>query len=344
VKEASSKPKLLVLVGPTAVGKTKLSLELAQTYNCEILSGDSMQVYRGMDIGTAKASKAEQELIPHHLIDIHSPSYPFSVAEFQEIVHKLIPDIHSRGRLPFIVGGTGLYIESVCYDYRFTEAGTDEEFRSEQDAYADQYGEEALHAKLEAVDPSSAQRLHPNDRRRVIRALEVAHKTGKPLSEHLTDQKKESPFELCIIGLTMDRALLYQRIEERVDLMLAEGLVDEVRRILDEGCPKDAISMHGLGYKEIVSYLDGAYSYEEAVRLLKQSTRRFAKRQLSWFRHMKDINWIDVTDSTNFSTHLKQINDIITGKFVHESEYNHKQSQLEIALKSDRFDSTKGDQ
>jgi tRNA dimethylallyltransferase len=328
LKQASPKPKLLVLVGPTAVGKTKLSLELAQRFDCEIISGDSMQVYRGMDIGTAKASVEEQQLVPHHLIDIHDPAYPFSVAEFQDRVQELVPQIHERGKLPFIVGGTGLYIESVCYGYRFSEVESDDAYREEQEAFALNHGDEALHEKLQGVDPQSAERLHPNDRRRIIRALEVFHKTGKPLSDHLAGQKKESPFELCIIGLTMDRALLYGRVEERIDIMMAEGLVDEVINVLANGCPKDAISMHGLGYKEIVSYLDGTYSLEEAVYLLKRNTRRFAKRQLSWFRHMKDINWIDVTDPAKFSAHLGKINDIITGKFVQEIEYNQQHSPL----------------
>jgi tRNA dimethylallyltransferase len=325
---ATSKPRLLVLVGPTAVGKTKLSLDIARSYDCEIISGDSMQIYRGMDIGTAKASAEERELVPHHLIDIHDPDYPFSVAEFQGRVRELIADIHSRGKLPFIVGGTGLYVESVCYDYRFTEAASDEVFRREQDAYADQFGEEALHQRLQSVDPVSAARLHPNDRRRVIRALEIAHITGKPMSEHLADQKKESPYELCIIGLTMERGLLYKRIEERVDQMIDSGLVEEVQRLLAEGWPKTSISMQGLGYKEIVSYLEGEFTLSRAIELLKRNTRHFAKRQLSWFRHMQDIEWVDLTDPTKFSAHWKLINDIITGKFVHGIEYNQEQSPL----------------
>jgi tRNA dimethylallyltransferase len=322
VSEGSSKPRLLVLIGPTAIGKTRLSLELAAKYECEIISGDSMQVYRGMDIGTAKASKAERRLVPHHLIDIHDPEDPFSVAEFQELVRELIPQIHQRGKLPFIVGGTGLYIESVCYDYRFTEVGTDQQFRDDQDAFADQRGEEALHDKLRAIDPESAERLHYNDRRRVIRALEIAHVSGIPLSEHMANQTKDSPYELCIIGLTMDRALLYKRIEERIDAMMESGLVEEVRSLLAAGCPRDTVSMKGLGYKEIISFLEGELSLEAAVYLLKRNTRHYAKRQLSWFRHMKEINWVDVTDQTNFSAHLKKISDIITGKFVHKIEYN----------------------
>jgi tRNA dimethylallyltransferase len=322
VSEASPKPQLLVLIGPTAIGKTKLSLDIAAKFECEIISGDSMQVYRGMDIGTAKATPEEQCLVPHHLIDIHDPQLPFSVAEFQERVRLLIPEIHERKKLPFIVGGTGLYIESVCYDYRFTDVGTDQQFRDEHDAFADQYGEEALHDKLRAVDPDSAKRLHYNDRRRVIRALEIAHVSGIPLSVHTANQIKESPYELCLIGLTMDRPLLYRRIEERIDAMMEAGLIEEVRSLLAAGCPKDTVSMSGLGYKEMVSYLEEELTLDAAVTLLKRNTRRYAKRQLSWFRHMKQIHWVDVTDQTNFPAHFKKINDIITGKFVHKIEYN----------------------
>ncbi|UJF36020.1 tRNA (adenosine(37)-N6)-dimethylallyltransferase MiaA [Paenibacillus hexagrammi] len=326
--DLSAKPKLLVLIGPTAVGKTKLSLDLAQQFGCEIISGDSMQVYRGMDIGTAKATEAERAVVPHHLIDIHDPSYPFSAAEFQERVKQLIPDIHARGKLPFIVGGTGLYIESVCYNYQFTEVAMDEAFRQEQELYAVRNGDEALHRRLQEVDPVTAERLHANDRRRIIRALEIAHVSGKPMSEHLAGQKKESPYELCIIGLTMDRAKLYARIEERIDLMMQEGLVDEVRSLLEAGCPRDAISLQGLGYKEMVTYLDGFRTLDEAAILLKRDTRRFAKRQLSWFRHMKDIHWVDVTDTANFSAHFQKISDIIAGKFVQKLEYNQQQLPL----------------
>lgn len=315
---AGSKPKLLVLIGPTAVGKTKLSLTLARELNAEIISGDSMQVYRGMDIGTAKASPEELAAVPHHLIDIHDPDEAFSVAEFQERARALILDIHARGKLPFIVGGTGLYVESVCYNFQFSEVGSDEAFRMEQEAYAAEYGDEALHARLQEVDPESAERLHPNDRRRVIRALEIFHMTGERMSEQLKVQKKESPYELCIVGLTMDRALLYKRIEARIDQMLEEGLVDEVRRLLSMGYGKELVSMQALGYKEIIAYLEGRYTYEEAIELLKRDTRRFAKRQLSWFRHMKDIHWVDVSNLANFSAHLQQIHAIIAGKLTYD--------------------------
>lgn len=312
----SNAAKLLVLVGPTAVGKTRLSLELAQTYNCEIISGDSMQVYRGMDIGTAKATEEERSLIPHHLIDIHMPDYPFSVAEFQERARTLIDEISGRGKLPFIVGGTGLYVESVCYDYQFAERGMDEAFREEQRLYALEHGDEALHRKLQEIDPETAQRIHPNDQRRVIRALEMFHTTGMKMSEQLAGQKKESPYELCIVGLTMDRDLLYKRIEQRIDEMLEQGLVGEVKQLLDQGYGMDLISMQGLGYKEIAAYLHGTYSLEEAVTLLKRDTRHFAKRQLSWFRHMKDIQWVDVTDQANFSAHIEAIHAIIAEKLT----------------------------
>jgi tRNA dimethylallyltransferase len=321
VNERETKPKLLVLVGPTAVGKTQLSLHIAERFRCEIISGDSMQVYRGMDIGTAKASPMERADIPHHLIDTHNPDESFSVSDFQSLARDAIAEIHQGGKLPFIVGGTGLYIESVCYGYQFSESGSDEQFRSELSAYADQFGEQALHDKLKRIDPGSAERLHPNDRRRVIRALEIAHLTGIILSEHLKTQKLVSPYELCLIGLTMDRALLYKRIEERIDEMLEQGLVREVERLLAEGYTGDLVAMQGLGYKEMISYIEGKSSYEEAVALLKRNTRRFAKRQLSWFRHMKDIQWVDVTQTQNFSAHLQTISDIIAGKFGLDKEY-----------------------
>jgi tRNA dimethylallyltransferase len=314
VTQASLKPKLLVLVGPTAVGKTGISLKLAADFDAEIISGDSMQVYRGMDIGTAKATIEERKQVPHHMIDIHNPDYPFSVAEFQDTVRRLIQDIDERGRLPFIVGGTGLYVESVCYDYQFSDSGSDEDFRQEQQSFADQFGPAALLEKLREMDPESAERLHPNDQRRIIRAMELYHLTGERLSERLKVQKKQSPYELCIVGLTMDRALLYKRIEERIDLMLQEGLVDEVKQLVEQGYGKQYISMQGLGYKEVIDFLDGAMSWEETVRLLKRDTRRFAKRQLSWFRHMKDIEWVDVSELTNSTAQFNEVHAIIADK------------------------------
>ena len=319
-----SKQNLLVLVGPTAVGKTQLSIELAKSLNAEIISGDSMQVYLGMDIGTAKITPAEMEGVPHHLINVMEPDDVFSVARFQEDCATLIPNISSRGHLPFIVGGTGLYVESVCYEYQFSEASADEAFRQEQQQYAEQFGAEALHAKLALIDPVAAVRLHPNDQRRVIRALEVYHLTGITFTAQQEGQSKVSPYNLCIVGLTMDRQLLYNRIEKRIDLMLEQGLVREVKSLLDKGYTRELISMRGLGYKEIIEHLEDGVPIEEAIYKLKRDTRHFAKRQLSWFRHMKDINWVDVTDTENFRDHLSKIHAIIAGKFEVSLEYNYK--------------------
>ena len=300
-----TKPKLLVLIGPTAVGKTKMSIEIAKEFGCEIISGDSMQVYRGMDIGTAKISVEEMEGVPTISLTFTSPITLFG-SRISRAKPKAHYGDHALGKLPFIVGGTGLYVESVCYGYQFSETGADEVFREEQFRYANEHGAEALHQKLAEVDPETAERLHPNDLRRVVRALEVYHMTGIPLSAQLAPQTKQSPYDLCLVGLTMDRQMLYNRIEERIDLMLSQGLVDEVAALMDKGFAPGLVSMQGLGYKEIVSYLSGEFSYEEAVVLLKRDTRRFAKRQLSWFRHMKDIEWVDVTDSGNFSANYQK--------------------------------------
>lgn len=321
---AVRKQPLLVLIGPTAVGKTRMSLDLAKAWNAEIISGDSMQVYRGMDIGTAKISHEEQEGIPHHLIDICDPDESFSAADFQAEAIRTIEQIAERGKLPFIVGGTGLYVESVCYQYQFASNGSDEAFRQEQEQFALENGPEALHLKLAETDPQAAERLHPNDLRRVIRALEVYHMTGQTFTEQQEGQKKESPYELCIIGLTMDRVKLYRRIEQRIDLMMEQGLVDEVRQLLERDLPPQAVAMQGLGYKEIADYLQGNCSLEAAVERLKRDTRRFAKRQLSWFRHMKDIHWIDMDE--NFHNNLLLIHDTIAGKFQVNLEYTSNQS------------------
>ncbi|OGX61571.1 MAG: tRNA (adenosine(37)-N6)-dimethylallyltransferase MiaA, partial [Paenibacillus sp. RIFOXYA1_FULL_44_5] len=281
--EKVKKPDLLVLLGPTAVGKTRLSIEIAKQWNCEIISGDSMQIYRGMDIGTAKISTEEMAGVPHHMLNIHDPDYPFSVAEFQDRVKRLIEDIHARGRLPFIVGGTGLYIESVCYNFQFNEMQQDPDYREQLRQFAAQEGEQALHDLLQREDPQSAERLHPNDVKRIIRALEIKQFTGIPMSaQQEDDRSKESPYNLCMIGLTMERDLLYERIEQRIDLMMKNGLADEVHNLLNTGYNEHMVSMQALGYKEIIGYLHGEYHLEDAIALLKRVTRRFAKRQLSW--------------------------------------------------------------
>ncbi|MBC8079478.1 MAG: tRNA (adenosine(37)-N6)-dimethylallyltransferase MiaA [Gorillibacterium sp.] len=315
-QQSSGKIPLLVLIGPTAVGKTGHSISIAQKWNAEIISGDSMQVYREMDIGTAKITKGEAAGIPHHLIDIVNPDEPFSAADFQLLARERIEDIYARGKLPFIVGGTGLYIESLLYNFEFSEGGADEAFREEQRAFLAEHGALALHKRLQEVDPVSAERLHPNDDRRIIRALEILHLTGIRLSEQLAGQKRESPYELCLVGLSMDRALLYKRIEERVDSMIKQGFPEEVEALLARGYRPDLPSMQGLGYKEIGSYVLGRTDLTTAVELLKKNTRHYAKRQLSWFRHMKEIEWVDVTNTENISKQTLSIDAIITAKIT----------------------------
>ncbi len=306
--------KLLVLVGPTAIGKTALSIELARQWDAEIISGDSMQVYRGMDIGTAKIKPDEKAGIPHHLIDIHDPDYAYSAAEFQSSAQRLIEEIAGRGKLPFIVGGTGLYIESVCYGYRFSEAEANTELRQSLQQEAERYGSEELHRRLRQLDPDAADRLHPNDTRRIIRAIEVIETTGERLPSQQQKRDKASPYRLCLLCLNMDRQLLYKRIESRVDQMVQLGLIDEVNHLLKQGYSPQLTSMQGLGYKEIVSYLQGACTLQEAVDALKLNTRRFAKRQLSWFRHMGDVHWIDVTEQASKDEALEFMNPIISQK------------------------------
>lgn len=314
------KHKLLVIVGPTAVGKTALSLVLAKQFNGEIVSGDSMQVYRGMDIGTAKASRAERQEVPHHLIDIVDPDYPFSVAEFQARAKQAIEDIASRGRLPILVGGTGLYIQSVTHSYQFSEAEADEKIRARWRKYAEQHGRRALHDALKRVDPESADRLHPNDVRRMIRALEIVERTGKTMTEFHREQKRESPYDIVWIGLTMERDALYERINQRVDQMVKHGMVEEVRKLKQKGYTLDLVSMQGLGYKEIMMALEGVWSLEEAVYHIKRNTRRFAKRQLSWFRRISEICWWDMTNEAERGKKVKDISQFVAGKLTGRAE------------------------
>ncbi|HJV45363.1 MAG TPA: tRNA (adenosine(37)-N6)-dimethylallyltransferase MiaA [Bacillota bacterium] len=306
------KEKLLVIVGPTAVGKTALSIDLAKEFTGEIISGDSIQVYRGMDIGSAKITPQEMKDIPHYLIDTHDPDEPFSVAEFQSRATQLIRDINDRRKLPMIVGGTGLYIQSVIYQYQFSEAGQDPELRKELENFALEQGNEALHQRLTEIDPMTANRLHPNDIKRIVRALEIYELTGTTMAEY-QKRSKESPYQLCLIGLSMDRDVLYERINQRVDLMIEQGLVEEVRTLLDKGYHKGLTSLHAIGYKEMIDYIEGTLSLEEAVEQLKKNSRNFAKRQLTWFRSMPDLHWFDVTDRRNWSLHVENIRSFVAG-------------------------------
>ncbi len=308
------KEKLVVIVGPTAVGKTELSLQLAGSFDGEIISGDSMQVYRGMDIGTAKATPEELASVPHHLIDIIDPDEEYSVAMFQSAATRLITEINQRGHLPFIVGGTGLYIESVTHRFQFAQAEQDHELRERLQRLADTEGVEALHSRLAEIDPITAERLHPNDVKRVIRAIEIYQLTGCKMSDY-QHRAQHSPYDLVMIGLTMEREKLYERINLRVDKMVEEGLVEEVRQLLDRGYDPSQTAMQGLGYKELIPYLYGEITLEKAINDIRQRTRHFAKRQLSWFRRMSEIQWFDVTDPDDRPQVAETIKQILAGKF-----------------------------
>ncbi|WP_275077524.1 tRNA (adenosine(37)-N6)-dimethylallyltransferase MiaA [Bacillus coahuilensis] len=293
-----TKEKLLVIIGPTAVGKTELSIEVAKNYNGEIISGDSMQIYKGMDIGTAKIKEEEMQGIPHHLIDIRDPSESFSVAEFQKEVRTKIKEITSRGKLPIIVGGTGLYIQSVLFDYQFSEEPSNHPIRESLELRLQEQGIDPLFRELEQLDPASARNIHPNNYRRVVRALEVYHTTGKTMSEHQANQLKDPLYDVTLIGLTMDRERLYERINYRVDLMMEEGLLEEVTRLYEAGV-EGVQSIQAIGYKEIYDYLEGRATLEDAISTLKQNSRRYAKRQLTWFHNKMDVHWFDVTKLSN---------------------------------------------
>lgn len=288
------KRPLVVLTGPTAVGKTGLSIRLAKAVGGEIISADSMQVYRYMDIGSAKIKKEEMAGVPHHLIDILEPSAAFNVVTFQRLCRQAMDTIYANGRIPILTGGTGFYIQAVLYDIDFTENEEDDTYRDMLASLAEREGAQYLHDMLKKADPKAAAAIHPNNSKRVIRALEFHRQTGMFISEHNeTERQKESPYAAAYFVLNDDRQKLYAQIEKRVDDMLAEGLVEEVRRLKDMGCKRDMVSMQGLGYKEIFAFLDGECSLEEAVYRIKRDTRHFAKRQLTWFKREKNVIWVN---------------------------------------------------
>lgn len=289
-----AKRPLIVLTGPTAVGKTKLSIALAKAVGGEIISADSMQVYRYMDIGSAKISREGMQGVAHHLIDILMPWDEFNVVIFQKRCLQAMEEIYGRGHIPILTGGTGFYIQSVLYGIDFTETSEQAEYRKKLEETARREGAEALHERLRQVDPLSAESIHANNVKRVIRALEFYEQTGEPISAHNErERQKESRYASCYFVLNDDRKKLYEAIDRRVDLMLEAGLEAEVRRLKELGCTRDMVSMQGLGYKEMLAYLDGECSMEEAVYRIKRDTRHFAKRQLTWFRREKEVIWID---------------------------------------------------
>lgn len=285
---------LVILAGPTAVGKTELSIRLAKRINGAIISADSMQVYKYMDIGSAKIMPDEMEGVKHYLIDELDPSDEFNIVRFQQMAKDALKEIYANGQIPIVAGGTGFYIQALLYDIDFIHQDSDEAFRKEMADYAAEYGAEALHEKLKEIDPVSYKTIHANNTKRVIRALEYYCMTGQPISAHNEQEhQKVSPYNFAYFVLTDDRKHLYDRIDYRVDLMMKKGLVDEVKNLYDMGYHKDMVSMQGLGYKELLSYLNGECSLEEAVYIIKRETRHFAKRQLTWFRRERDVIWLD---------------------------------------------------
>lgn len=288
------KKPLIVLTGPTAVGKTSLSISLAKAVNGEIISADSMQVYKGMDIGSAKIRKEEMQGVTHYLVDILEPEEEFHIVKFQELAKAALEEIYAKDKIPILVGGTGFYIQAVTRDIDFTQAEQETSYREELEQFVKEKGAEYLHEKLREVDSKSAENIHANNVKRVIRALEFYHQNGTPISEHNEEQKQQtSPYNLAYFVLTAPREILYERIDRRVDQMMEEGLLEEVKSLRERGCHRGMVSMQGLGYKEILAYLEGEYPLEEAVRILKRDTRHFAKRQLTWFRREQDVIWVD---------------------------------------------------
>ena len=296
----NKKKPMIILTGPTAVGKTDLSIQLAKAIKGEIISADSMQVYRHMDIGSAKVTPEEMDGVPHHLIDVLEPEEEFNVVVFQKLAKEALTGIYERGHIPIIVGGTGFYIQALLYDIDFTENDGDTAIRRELEKLAQTQGAGCLHQMLQEIDPESAAAIHQNNVKRVIRAIEFYRQTGKKISLHNEQEReKQSPYQFLYYVLDTDRKTLYERIDRRVDLMMEHGLVDEVKHLADMGCTRDMVSMQGLGYKEILDYLSGEIPLEEAVYILKRDTRHFAKRQITWFKRERDVRWLELEQFQN---------------------------------------------
>ncbi len=294
-----NKKPLIILTGPTSVGKTSLSISLAKAVNGEIISADSMQVYKYMDIGTAKITSKEMEDIPHYLISEFMPDEEFNVVKFQKYAKDYINAIYEKNKIPILVGGTGFYIQAVLYDIDFEESNSDYSYREELTQLAINMGPLFLHELLTKVDPTSAEAIHPNNLKRIIRALEYVKQTGEPISAHNEEQRnRKSPYLYRYFVLNKERSNLYEAINNRVDIMINNGLVNEVKQLLDMGYTKDMVSMQGLGYKELIDFIEGHYSLEEAIYKLKKDTRHYAKRQLTWFKREKDVTWVNKDNFT----------------------------------------------
>lgn len=289
---------LIILTGPTAVGKTALSIELAKDLNAEIISADSMQIYEYMDIGSAKVTKEEMEGVTHHMIDEVKPDFPFSVSEFQERANKYIKEVANKGKNVLVTGGTGLYLNSLIYNMDFAKSNSNSKIREELEKELKVKGIDYMHDKLKSLDSEAACRIHKNNTKRVIRALEVCL-DGKKMQDFSNDLRYNEEYLPIIIVLNRDREILYNRINKRVDIMMESGLIEEVKKLLSMGYDKNLISMQGIGYKEIIKYLEGEYTLDEAVEIIKRDSRRYAKRQITWFKRYKDSEWFDLEKYDN---------------------------------------------
>ncbi len=306
----TDKIPILILTGPTAVGKTALSIELAKVLGGEIISADSMQIYRKMDIGSAKISQEEMDSVVHHMIDVVDPDEDFSVADFHDMASQIISDIHKRGKLAIVTGGTGLYLNSLVYDMDFGGTNSDPSIRKDLEEILNDKGKDYLYRLLQDLSPEAAKRIHPNNTKRVIRAIEV-YKTGGDMGDFSNDLKYNPKFDAKIIVLNRDRSILYDRINQRVDMMFDMGLLDEVKGLHQMGYTSQMQSMKGIGYKEVLEYFDGKMTLEESIDILKQGTRRYAKRQITWFKRYENALWLDLDKVTELGDQIEAIKDFI---------------------------------
>ena len=312
MQEHSPKERVLVILGPTAMGKSHCAIEIAKKFHGEIISGDSMLVYRDMNIGTAKPTAAELAAVPHHLVNILPPEASFSVVDFKEQAQRLITEINQRGHLPIIAGGTGLYIKALLEDYAFNSVSEDNELRQRLTREAQEQGPEALHKRLAELDSEAAERIHPHNVRRVVRALEAAL-NGEQVNQY---GASESPYDALVVGLEMERGALYERINRRVDIMLEQGLEQEVRELLSRGLSPHCQSMQSIGYRQMVWYLQGTMDYEQAVEKLKQATRNFAKRQITWYKKMPYIKWLKLAATPDYTNVVERICEMLVEKEI----------------------------
>ena len=312
MQDQSPKERVLVILGPTATGKSHCAIEIAKKFHGEIISGDSMLVYRDMNIGTAKPTAAELAAVPHHLVNILSPEASFSVVDFKEQAQRLITEINQRGHLPIIAGGTGLYVKALLEDYAFNSVSEDNELRQRLTREAQEQGPEALHKRLAELDSEAAERIHPHNVRRVVRALEAAL-NGEQVNQY---GASESPYDALVVGLEMERGALYERINRRVDIMLEQGLEQEVRELLSRGLSPHCQSMQSIGYRQMVWYLQGTMDYEQAVEKLKQATRNFAKRQITWYKKMPYIKWLKLEATPDYTNVVERICEMLVEKEI----------------------------